>query len=75
MRTTRALSPELQTTGAKNCLSVFTRSGIEIAAACAQWSTEPKFLPKLVFAVSGSSGSPGRIRTSDQPVNSRLLYH
>ncbi len=20
-------------------------------------------------------GSPGRIRTSDQPVNSRLLYH
>ncbi len=21
------------------------------------------------------SGSPGRIRTSDQPVNSRLLYH
>ena len=21
------------------------------------------------------NGSPGRIRTSDQPVNSRLLYH
>ena len=23
----------------------------------------------------GKIGSPGRIRTSDQPVNSRLLYH
>jgi len=22
-----------------------------------------------------AGGSPGRIRTSDQPVNSRLLYH
>jgi hypothetical protein len=26
-------------------------------------------------ALSMIIGSPGRIRTSDQPVNSRLLYH
>jgi hypothetical protein len=29
------------------------------------------FWPKSLFLF----GSPGRIRTSDQPVNSRLLYH
>ncbi len=29
--------------------------------------------PKFAFLFR--SGSPGRIRTSDQPVNSRLLYH
>ncbi|CDX52692.1 hypothetical protein MPL1032_150127 [Mesorhizobium plurifarium] len=28
-----------------------------------------------VWQVLGKLGSPGRIRTSDQPVNSRLLYH
>lgn len=34
---------------------------------------------EVVCATRGAevvkNGSPGRIRTSDQPVNSRLLYH
>lgn len=34
--------------------------------------TEKLSLSKYLQEVSGS---PGRIRTSDQPVNSRLLYH
>jgi len=29
----------------------------------------------LTLAFGEKIGSPGRIRTSDQPVNSRLLYH
>jgi hypothetical protein len=45
----------------------------------------PPALPLLIFLIFRFSlvrrkrlillGSPGRIRTSDQPVNSRLLYH
>ena len=30
---------------------------------------------ELTGEVAEEFGSPGRIRTSDQPVNSRLLYH
>ena len=30
--------------------------------------------PKEINSLGFNSGSPGRIRTSDQPVNSRLLY-
>lgn len=31
-------------------------------------------LRRMAFAVSFRIGSPGRIRTYDQPINSRLLY-
>jgi hypothetical protein len=47
-------------------------------AACD--AVESRVLPDAVAIFFGEHqvfeiGSPGRIRTSDQPVNSRLLYH
>ena len=39
---------------------------------------DSKFQEPPVYIVGSErvrNGSPGRIRTSDQPVNSRLLYH
>src|SRR3954452_2554962 len=44
-----------------------------------RWIKAAGFRPSADAARSsrngGCGGSPGRIRTSDQPVNSRLLYH
>ena len=49
------------------------------ATCCPECCPEPEARLRFVFSDVSKLlkllGSPGRIRTNDQPVNSRLLYH
>jgi hypothetical protein len=47
---------------------------LPVAAPNRGGSGNPAFAEEPAQETSEKLGSPGRIRTSDQPVNSRLLY-